>query len=288
MSNEIRLATNAGSGTLPPVTIRPWDAKLSRAQELLNTLSEEIRTFTESGDVGVEIDGGPGDQARIVRLVQKRDPPIRLSVIIGDFLHNTRSALDSVVFALATFYAGRPLTETEEGALAFPVTFSTKEFESELKRKHLRLLPEDVIDRIRLCQPGYRDERFQTPLTAEDLRWVHLAVLKRLSNVDKHRTLHLTVWFPNDLSVGYDQGLPTWRWSPPPWIDGSEVGRWILNAEDAGVELQHDGKVDLALAEDWKETIDPTPVVVRLGELLAHVRGPVIQPLAAFLSSQED
>jgi len=61
-----------------------------------------------------------------------------------------------------------------------------------------------------------------------------LSTLQRLSNIDKHRRLHLAAWVPTDIMAGVDDGVevrwkPNWLGRPPQ--DGDVVGWWLLSTD---------------------------------------------------------
>jgi hypothetical protein len=60
-------------------------------------------------------------QKKVLYCEVLRKPPSSLSLIIGDCLHNLRSALDSLVFELALAEAQGPLAKEFEDDSAFPI-----------------------------------------------------------------------------------------------------------------------------------------------------------------------
>jgi len=107
-----------------------------------------------------------------------RKPPSHLSVIIGDCLHNLRSALDNLAFELALAYTQGPLAKKIEEASAFPIQHvqtkkSKDRFESMTEGIHPKA--KQVIADV---QPYIQGEKFAShPL------WQ----LNELSKRDKHR-----------------------------------------------------------------------------------------------------
>lgn len=69
-------------------------AKLDRADEHLVALADETRAWvqTEPNRYSVEVDYEAGTYC--VRVALEREPPIKLSIICGDFVHCLRSGLD--------------------------------------------------------------------------------------------------------------------------------------------------------------------------------------------------
>jgi hypothetical protein len=62
----------------------------------------------------------------------------------------------------------------------------------------------------------------------EEVTYDSLWLLSRLSNIDKHRRLHLTAWWPDIVYWGSDEpSHRRWRWGQPPYEDGRILGRLI-------------------------------------------------------------
>ena len=130
--------------------------------------------------------------------------PVHLSTTIGDALHNLRSALDCAAYEMARRHVGRDLTEDEELACEFPIRDDP-----------------DKLDRFFSGSRSCVRERRQSLTTP-------LWLLARLSNIDKHRRLHLTAWWPDIVYWGSDEPSHCrWRWGAPPYEDGRILGRLI-------------------------------------------------------------
>src|ERR1700750_2920220 len=66
--------------------------------------------------------GAPHQPGETIYRVQMSKPiPIHFSTMIGDVLHNLRSALDCAAWEMARRTVGRDLTEQEEHACEFPI-----------------------------------------------------------------------------------------------------------------------------------------------------------------------
>jgi len=92
-----------------------WQIKLERAHRHPAELRQQIDHMKTAGDLAVTTD--VLGLERTVRLVIRREPPAELSAIVGDIVHNTRSALDCFALAACVASATRTdetLTENEE------------------------------------------------------------------------------------------------------------------------------------------------------------------------------
>src|SRR4051794_8591179 len=93
-----------------------WWAELRRANQHRDKLVSLVAEFKKSEPYTLtpEETDDPDEVAWRFRIV--REAPADLSTVIGDLLHNLRSALDSLAFALAEQSVARPLTKGEAAA----------------------------------------------------------------------------------------------------------------------------------------------------------------------------
>lgn len=76
-------------------------AKVARAEEHLCLLKTELDTFVRAIKHHTHVKTNPANGAAwIVFYMDNNVPSIRISTIIGDYLHNLRSALDNLVCGL--------------------------------------------------------------------------------------------------------------------------------------------------------------------------------------------
>lgn len=130
--------------------------KLQQAWRHLQTLDAEVERFLASGE---------------------DDPPLYLGVIVGDLLHNLRCELDHLIWQLVLLNGGKPSKSHQ-----FPICDSQADFETQ-KPRRLAGLTSEQIAAVEELQP-YRID--------EDARWHTLAVLRDLSNIDKHQRVHVS------------------------------------------------------------------------------------------------
>jgi hypothetical protein len=104
-------------------------------------------------------------------------PPLHFGVILGDYIHNLRCVLDHVIWQLVLLNGKKPTRSN-----AFPISDTKQAFDASAKRE-LRGL---TVDQRRLV------EEFQPYRWDGDPKEHSLAVLRDLSNIDKHRFVHPT------------------------------------------------------------------------------------------------
>lgn len=104
-------------------------------------------------------------------------PPLHFGVILGDFLHNLRGVLDHLIWQLVLLNENEPTRAT-----GFPICDSREDFDK-LAKRCLRGLTDDQYALVEEYQP-YR--------LGDEAPFHYLAVLRDLSNTDKHRFVHPT------------------------------------------------------------------------------------------------
>ena len=212
--------------------------KAGQAQHHINALAADIDSFL--GSTAYEVLAEPGAQPdeTIYRLRMPRPIPVHFSTTIGDALHNLRSALDCAAYEMARRHVGRDLTEKEEWACEFPIRDDPPKldnFFSAWGRQALYGPRERQV--IRDVQPAWLHDQVSRHGTTElspreeEVDYDPLWLLSRLSNIDKHRRLHLTAWWPDIVYWRSDEpSHRRWRWDEPPYEDGRILGRLIDDA----------------------------------------------------------
>jgi len=144
-----------------------------RAREHLTQFRREIETIYEHFSrhfAGTHPETG----GYAVMFPEVREPPPALAVIFGETIYNLRAALDYVVFELATHDSG-----VEQEGTQFPIEDREDVFRQTRRTTYLKGLSEEHIALIESYQPY------------KGCDWT--GTLRRLSNPDKHRKLHLLV-----------------------------------------------------------------------------------------------
>lgn len=189
------------------------DWRIERADEHLAALDREIDAFLDEEDRRV-VGHFEADSSEYVFKFTGEPPNPRLGLIVGEFAHNLRAALDNLVWQLVRLRGGSPTRRTE-----FPIYVSRKRYRDR-GRSALRGVSADDRAAIEAIQPYHAGER------APD---THLAVLAWLNNVDKHRFLHVGGAFANHLDMpvyyGSSKGKPAgfFPWHPIPVQHVAEI-----------------------------------------------------------------
>jgi hypothetical protein len=150
--------------------------KLIRAEEHLTTIKTGIEACLENCSILSERD--LDIDRRFHFTFSLPAPDLTLSVIVGECLHNLRSALDHIVWQLVLANKQTPIKENQ-----FPICETPFGFKSQISRNRLRgvsVNAETLIENLQPYNTGKPDPQFH-PL------WV----LNQLMNIDKHRMLTL-------------------------------------------------------------------------------------------------
>src|SRR5262249_22828213 len=114
---------------------RDWKPKLRRARHHERALEAALRQYSELNpfELVSKLEGND----LVVRVHIRHEIPQELSLIVGDLLHNARSALDLLVTSVAWDFAsesGSQLTPADERKLFFPVTRTESDFDKAAKK----------------------------------------------------------------------------------------------------------------------------------------------------------
>lgn len=161
----------------PGHALTTWsEEKFARAMQHLADLRSQIHIWSARARVDRECVISE-DQTRLDVLLRiaHRPPVSHWSLILGDYLHNLRSALDAVVWELANLDGASPASPHR---VQFPVAMHSTDWDK-LAGKDLATIPSVALERIKLTQP----------FNAEDPKTSPIYLLHRLDIQDKHRSL---------------------------------------------------------------------------------------------------
>lgn len=185
-------------------------AKFNRSSQLFDELRTEIWNFLNA-EPGSDFSQGAFDADRWewVERFTARNPPIRWGVLLGDSVHNLRSALDHLICQVALLDGGT-MADCERSQ--FPIASKSEE---QFERMADRCLPKCFSEKHRAMvkepQPFHAGEK-----AAE----THpLSVLADFSNADKHRMINLANGFmDSDSDEILDRMMRNYEGEGPPPI----------------------------------------------------------------------
>jgi len=153
--------------------------KIIRAEEHLVTIRADIERCLSQGEIVSKRDV---DDNRLFRFRPEIPAPdLRFSIIIGECLHNLRSALEYIVRQLVIVN-----NRTPTNANQFPICLHPPGSDLNLRKDRLCGVSVKAKAVIEGLQP------YKTPEFKNFARYHPLWILSELNNIDKHRTLTLT------------------------------------------------------------------------------------------------
>lgn len=244
--------------------------KLARAREHLAGLDAEIRAYCESGAAGLRFDE-TCNQARLL-FVLNAPPPPRLSILVGDVVHNARSAIDHLAWALVRFNRRTPSRKC-----SFPICDDEDAF-NERGVKIIAGVGRRAESIIRGLQP------YQLKA---DAHGHPLWLLQYLSNADKHRQLNAIGGYAMNQWVNLVERIEGSTLGGPLACFPDQVNSCVLNhgdevatfpmSRDEALRRQLDVQVDGASfvafdeAEEWRHRAVTTLLSVTLAYISEHV-----------------
>jgi hypothetical protein len=225
--------------------------KIARAREHMEALDQGIERFLEAEPY--EVSRVLHGEGRIHEYVLTRytDAPEDFGVIIGDAVHNLRSALDHVAFTLAKAgadSAGVTMTLQEETRIQFPICSTADDFKQQLGRGRLKYVESNLQTLIELYQP-YRTRASHPERSV-------LGALARLNNTDKHHTLATTSYVVsetlNALPAGIDR--PIIETPPNVWELGTVFTRYTFSRPLPDVHMHGPAEFSIAIDDAWPPT----------------------------------
>lgn len=242
-----------------------------QSARFINSINHEVVT---------EKDTDGANQLLRVKVKGGKEPPLRLSFIVGDCIHNLRSILDNLVWQLGNLSGCS--TKTLEH-IYFPVYETSANFK--IKLKALNCLPQTAIDLIESLQP------YQPYHGGNDPHSHPLWILNRLWNDDKHRSPVICTTFHKSTGIspgGQSVRLPDGRTVRQVFIgkmtlttggkfhDSKEIATILLRAGETEPQIKYSISFDIAFDEGGPAKGQPASKCLR--NLHDFVRDEVLAP----------
>lgn len=160
---------------------RSVELKLTRAGSQIQALCREISEWIVGKPILVDVELREELHGfRVVHRGYSVEPPLeQWGLALGECIHNLRSALDNLAYALARVENDPPV---KPKLIAFPVYQDRAQFESK-GIKAINQLPQAAMFIIEQLQPFQRSNRLDEGMPHND----PLVLLQHLSNTDKHQ-----------------------------------------------------------------------------------------------------
>lgn len=208
----------------PPHRLAGVIEKFNRSKEQFDGLLDEMDEFFNQ-EPQPHFSRGYFDTEAwewVERFQIREEPPLRFGVILGDCVHNLRSALDHLACQVTMLEGG---TMDDCARTQFPIIDESETKFEAMADRQIPLLSKKHRALVKRAQP-YR---------AGDEAWRHpLAVLRELSNADKHRLINPTYnVVKGDVSRLLERLASGYEGDGP-----SPIVAWFMAKE--GQRLEHD------------------------------------------------
>jgi len=166
--------------------------KLRRADKHLNAIKVAINRFIASKPYDFVFEADPKPPNYSIIAMVRHLPDEEWGLIIGDFAHNARSALDMLVYQLSQLL----LDDNKRFNLQFPIFDEVDGYEGNVQRYLAGVTPEHIAI-IESFQPYKRlDGSYDDAL----------GILRAINNADKHRIINVVGAVGSFEGVGFGAG----------------------------------------------------------------------------------
>jgi hypothetical protein len=242
--------------------------KIVRAKYQLRDLEDRFATLakTKPYRLAEQFDLRPGEKIGDYRYVVK-DVSLRKrewGVLIGELVHNLRSALEHTIYAAA---------KSPSGDTQFPIFRTHVDWEAK-SGPMIHSVPEKVVAIIEEAQP------YHVPDPSRHV----LAILNRLSNYDKHRLLHTTALTIKSAQPGFRATRDIAKVHEIEFMHRIEEGATLVrislepDGPEPEVEMYGEFVLDVAFSEPEAKgsILDGLPVLAVLFPAFKAVEGLVL------------
>jgi hypothetical protein len=174
--------------------LRSVDLKLARADFQVRTITDQISAWCAKNPITArcELREGRLGFRLILEGFAEAAPLEEWGLSIGECVHNLRSGLDNLAFALARLRQDPP---TDPGAIHFPICQTQSAFSQNRVRRSLDQMPPEAASLIEQFQPFQRNRPDIEGTPETDA----LVLLQWLNNADKHRVPSVVLIAPTEI-----------------------------------------------------------------------------------------
>jgi hypothetical protein len=222
--------------------------KIGRARYQIQDLDERFRAFAEERAYNVGSDYTPLSNSDlghyVFRIEKPRVPNREWGVLVGEVVHNLRSALDQAVYAASV---------SPSRANEFPVCRNPDEWEGR-SSKLLTGVPPSAVKVIHDAQP-FRQREVERH---------EFLLLHGMWNHDKHRLLHTTALVvgeprPQVVPLADVAEIVQVEWLSEPLEEHREVARVTIRPSGANPKMTLEGQLPVGVA--FAEGVDGAPAL---------------------------
>lgn len=256
---------------VPGGNIAIWpEVKLARAYAHMMELQQRIEEWEALRPVGTKA-AQVAEREVSISLVVAVPPPLEaLATIFGDAVHNLRSALDAVVWGMATFEGARPATKDAEKKVQFPLFDSREKFDR--WSKAVGSIPGALLARLEEQQPYKRARSLAVNGQVDTLLALHALDIE-----DKHRSSIRAVagnYHVNGVEFVFrgDTDITKLEWNPRESVPLENDAVLMDIRSNESFELVEYTSVPVAVRFDIPYLEGFAPVLELLGTMAGKVR----------------
>jgi hypothetical protein len=213
--------------------------KIRRAKEHFDALESELTAWNNRSPYSVRREhNADGSRHSLIIVGDCKEEIQRWSLICGDCVHNLRSALDHLVYALAIQHSGQNPPPNER-SLQFPICGSPSHFST--KSNWIAPLSDSGKRFIESVQPYNRRDQLN-PST--------LGVIADFDNSDKHRLLNVTLAVAGSAEIKFTpiEGVEIETHLRPIIKDGAEIAYLTVDPPKLDLDYKFVGLIDVAVS----------------------------------------
>ncbi len=217
--------------------------KLKRARDDLATLQDHVREFLEAEPYMVVLEMEKDRTEHVYYVYVRRNPPAYLGAIIGDVLHNLRSALDAIVWELSE--KKDTLKDRELKSIQFPICEDGTKYDE----SPARYASKAVRAEIKAAQP------YHSPVPSTH----PLALINRNNLLDKHRTVPVITTLIEGQSSSFAPPGIAYKQDTAhvgPFEDGAEIARFVFTEPQPMVDMKFKPFFDVAFEYPGNPAVD--------------------------------
>lgn len=233
-------------------------AKIQRAEEHIKNLDREIFSFTSQKPPPYKVIRQHQNDGRKYAFIVSGEPivPLRFGVMAGEVVHQLRSSLDHMVYALVIRNGGTPTNQTQ-----FPICSTLEKFKEACARGRIRGVSGSAERIITAEQP------YNSPTPDDTL----LAALDECDILDKHRLLVVVAAVAHlgqEVRIKGGRDIAITGMSPPKNVkvarEGTEVFSFDLATPAPDFEADADLVLQIAFEKIGRVPLQPVTKMLSL------------------------
>ncbi len=226
--------------------------KIKRAQQHINDLNREVTEFLSRKPFQLRVSEKRDPHRRIIYIKAKEPIPEIITMILGDAVHNLRSAIDQLAWGIVGSKAKKPRQ------VGFPFVETAEALSSAIATRQMNVAPEKVIEEIHLLQPYPSGNKY-------------LHAVKSLDETDKHRNILIVATGLEISAQRLQEMIEPHKLPVPMNVIISVVGDWSIDLTDTPPAATFDKEADFqpafTIGFGQGEALESFPLIMALANM---------------------